>query len=201
MKKLLPLAALIIILSGTACEEEVEPPPPPPDRLEPTSPAAVLWNVEISFNQQDVDPLKRVLGPDFVFYFNPDDVGQHPPGKPYIIPESWSYTEFWATVANMFRKAYSIKLTIPTSQIGTPDPGQTKYKAENVPISLLVMLDGLQGYIADQGYCNFAFESYTSEAGKKCWRLTKWWDRTSVASDENPGVSPSSLGRVLAVYY
>jgi hypothetical protein len=101
----------------------------------------------------------------------------------------------------MFRNAYSIKLTIPTGQIGTPDPGQTKYKAENVAISLLVMLDGLEGYIADQGYCNFAFESYNSEAGKKCWRLTGWWDLTSVSLDAGPGVAPAPLGSILAIYH
>ena len=200
MKKLLPLAASIVILSGTACEEEGGPLPPPPPPGPRNTPAEVLKTVEISFNQREIEILKKSLSPDFVFYFDPDDVGQNPPGKPYIIPESWSYTEFGVTVAKMFRKAYSIKLTIPTSQIGTPDPGQTTYKAENVPISLLVMLDGLQGYIAGQGYCNFAFESYTSEAGKKFWRLTGWWDRTAVPADGRTGLAPTSLGRILSLF-
>ncbi|NIT35161.1 MAG: hypothetical protein GTN49_01455, partial [candidate division Zixibacteria bacterium] len=92
MKKLLPLVALIIILSGTACEEEVEPPPPPAPL---NTPAEVLKSVEISFNQRDIEILKNSLSPDFVFYFDPDDVGQNPPGSQYRIPESWSYTEFW----------------------------------------------------------------------------------------------------------
>ena len=165
MKKLLPLAALIIILSGTACEEEVEPPPPPPPGPRNT-PAEVLKNVEISFNQRDIENLKKSLSPDFVFYFDPDDVGRHPPGSEYLIPESWSYAEFRQAVENMFTKAYSISLTIPTGNVGMPGEKETKYKTENIPINLLVMVDKLNGYQADQGYCNFAFESYVNDKKK-----------------------------------
>jgi len=201
MKKIITLAAAVALLAFACGEEEGVTPPPGPDRLEPTSPAAVLWNVEISFNQHDVDPLKRVLGPDFVFYFDPDDVGQNPPGSEYEIPESWSYAEFYTAVNNLYTEAYSIKLTIPTGNVGTPGENETKFRADNISINLLVMLDELNGYIADQGFCNFAFESYTSEAGKKCWRLTGWWDRTSVPADERSAVHPQSVGKVLAVFY
>jgi len=62
------------------------------------------------------------------------------------------------------------------------------------------MVDELNGYMADQGYCNFAFESYTSEAGKKFWRLTGWWDRTAVPADGRTGLAPTSLGRILSLF-
>jgi hypothetical protein len=101
----------------------------------------------------------------------------------------------------MFDKAYSINLSIPTGRVGTPGENETKYKAENISISLLVMVDELNGFIADGGYCNFEFERYITKEGKKYWRLTKWWDRTSQGYDEYLGASPTSLGRVLAVYY
>ncbi|HUV86624.1 MAG TPA: hypothetical protein VMX79_05875, partial [bacterium] len=75
------------------------------------------------------------------------------------------------------------------------------YRADNITLSLVVMIDELNGFIADNGYCNFEFERYDSTAGKKYWRLTKWWDRTCGGYDEYPGVaSPSSFGRVLAIY-
>ena len=77
---------------------------------------------------------------------------------------------------------------------------KTKYKAENISISLLVMIDELNGYRADIGYCNFEFERYESAGGKKYWRLTGWWDRTSSGYDKNPGVEPASLGRVLSLF-
>jgi hypothetical protein len=62
------------------------------------------------------------------------------------------------------------------------------------------MVDELNGYLADQGFCNFAFESYTSEAGKKCWRLTKWWDRTAAFADGRFGAAPMSFGKLLALF-
>jgi hypothetical protein len=190
-------AAALLIL---ACGEEEGVTKPGPERLEPTTPAYVLKNVEMSFNQRDINLLKAMLSEDFVFHFDPRDVGQNPPGSQYVIPETWSYTEFWQAVNNMFRKAYSIDLKIPTSRIGTPGENENTYLAENINISLLVMIDELNGYIAQQGYCNFEFERYEAASGKKYWRLTGWWDRTSEAYDANPGEKPTSLGKVLALY-
>ena len=199
MKKMITVAAALALLA-LSCGEEEGVTPQKPERLEPTSPVFVLKNVELAFNQRDINLLKAMLGPNFVFYFDPHDVGQYPPGKHYPIPESLSREEFLQAVSNMFRKAYSINLTISTGRVGTPGENETKYKAENVSLSLLVMIDSLNGYIADRGYCNFEFERYEA-AGKKYWRLTGWWDRTSEGYDEYPGIAPSSLGRILAMYY
>jgi hypothetical protein len=198
MKKMVTLAAAFALLA-LGCFEEL--PPPPPERPGPTAPANVLKNVELAFNNRDVDLLKAMLSTTFVFYFDPDDVGQRAPGSQYIIPESWSYTEFWKAANNMFTKAYSISLSIRTDQVGTPGENETKYRAENISINLLVMVDELNGYMADNGYCDYEFESYTSEAGKKCWRLTKWWDRTAVPADGHLGLVPTSVGRILALFY
>jgi len=197
MKKgILIIAACLLALS---CAEDEEA--PPPAHPEATSPANVLKNVEISFNQRNAGIIDGVLSKGFVFYFDPDDVGQNPPGgSQYVIPESWAYAEFTGAVTNLYRKAYSVSLTIPTANVGEPDPNQTTYKAENINIKLLVMVDEINGYIADAGYCNFAFERYESEGGKNLWRLTKWWDNTATYGDANTGVAPTSLGRVLALY-
>jgi hypothetical protein len=172
----------------------------PPRWPDLTSPANVLKTVEISFNERNIDFFKSTLGPNFVFYFDPRDVGNSPPGSQYVIPESWSYAEFRGAVNNMFDKAYSVNLSIPTSRVGTPGENETEYKAENVKISLLVMVSELEGFIADSGYCNFEFERYETEKGEKYWRLTGWWDRTSEFIDEYPGATPPSLGRVLAIF-
>ena len=199
MKKVI-ISVITVALLTLSCGEEEGVTPQKPERLEPTTPVNVLKNVELAFNQRDINLLKAMLGPDFVFYFDPRDVGQRPPGSKYVIPESWSRDEFLAAVKNMFTRAYSISLAISTTGVGTPAENETKYKAENVSLSLLVMIDSLNGYIADRGYCNFEFERYEA-AGKKYWRLTGWWDRMSEGMDENPGISPSSLGRILAMYY
>ncbi len=199
MKKVIIASAAVAVLT-LACGEEEGVTPRVPDRVEATSPANVLKNVAISFNQSDIILLKAMLSPNFVFYFDPRDVGRSPPGSHYIIPESWSYTEFWQVLNKMFRQAHSISLSIPTARVGTPGENETQYKAENVSISLLVMIDELNGYGADNGYCNFEFERYTTKESKKYWRLTGWWDRTSQGYDRSPGVEPTLLGRILAIF-
>jgi len=194
VKKLI-LTGMALTFLALACGEE--------DLTDPTpvnTPAVVLKNVELSFNERNITYLKESLSDDFIFYFDPDDVGQNPPGGHYIIPESWSYTEFWQAVENLFWRSYSVSLTIPTASVGEPDPNATVYKAENISIKLLVMIDEVNGYLADAGYCNFAFERYDGKEGKKFWRLTGWWDNTATTYDANPGVSPTSLGRILALY-
>jgi len=170
-------------------------------RLLPTSPANVLKNVEVAFNQPDINLLKGMLSEDFVFYFDPDDVGQNPPGVPnYEIPEWWTYTTFWQVVRRMFNNAYSVSLTILTASVGEPDPSEETYKAENISIKFLVMVDEENGFIADSGYCDFQFERYDGEEGQQFWRVTKWWDRTACSYDGYPGTESASFGKVLALY-
>ncbi len=172
---------------------------PTPERPEPTTPARVLKNVEIAFNQRDIGLLKAMLSENFVFYFDPNDIGSRPPGGKYIIPESWGYTELWQAIYNLFQKAYAIDMAINTDNVGAPAPGANTYCAENISVSLTVMVDPSNGFIVD-GYCNFAFERYAAANGKNYWRLTKWWDHTCQGFDGPRTSEPTSLGRIFALY-
>ncbi|NIT36548.1 MAG: hypothetical protein GTN49_08610 [candidate division Zixibacteria bacterium] len=171
------LAAATLTFTGCLFSPPEEQPPEPAPEM--TTPANVLKNIETAYNQKLIENYKKALSASFVFYFDPDDVGQKPPGKEYIIPESWSYTEDWDATENMFENAYSINLTIPTRNVGEPEPTATTFRADNVSINLLVMVDELNGYHADKGYCNFEFEKYKNQEGKDRWRLRKWWDFTA----------------------
>jgi len=73
MKKMLPLVAVLTLLALSCGDEEDVTPPPPAH-----TPADVIESVEISFNKRDIETLKKSLSRDFVFYFDPDDVGQNP---------------------------------------------------------------------------------------------------------------------------
>jgi hypothetical protein len=201
MRKIIPAVVAAALLAAAACEETYEPPGPPPSRWpDLTSPAAALETVEISFNQRNVDYLKKSLGPEFVFYFDPRDLGRKlPPNNPPV-PSSWNYESFCRVAGNMFDEAYSIDLSINTNRVGEPSPEEKTYRADNVALALLVMVDERNGYVADQGYCNFEFESYPTKERKRNWRLTAIWDRTSVISGKPGGLTPSSLGRILALY-
>jgi hypothetical protein len=193
------LCGVVMLVAALACDDGAQGPTPEPPGA--ASPAEALEAVALSFNQRDIKVLASALSENFVFYFDLHDVGQRPPGRPeYKIPASWSRTEFSQAVKNMFDKAYSINLSIPTGRVGTPGENETTYRADNVSISLLVMITELDGFIAEKGYCNFEFERYEAAGGKKYWRLTAWWDRTSQGYDENPAVAPTSLGRILALY-
>jgi hypothetical protein len=198
MKKVL-IGFVVIAVLALACEDRVHAPTPTPEPTGAESPAEALEAVELSFDERAIKVLASALSESFVFYFDPRDVGQRPPGSEYVIPESWSYTEFWTALNKMFIRAYSINLSIPTGRVGSPGENETTYKAENVTISLLVMIDELNGFIANGGYCNFEFERYEA-SGKKYWRLTAWWDRTSEFLDAYPGVGPASLGKLLSLF-
>jgi hypothetical protein len=172
-----PVAVLIIFTGCLFSPPEEQPPQPPPEM---TSPKNVLTNIEIAYNNRNIDLYKSALSPNFVFYFDPNDVGQSPPGKTYKIPESWSYTEDWDATNNMFEGAHSISLQINKDNVGVPEAEATTYRADNVTIYLLVMIDELNGFKAgEKGYCNYQFESYQGNQGKKLWRLRSWWDRTA----------------------
>jgi len=197
VKKLI-IASLAVAVLLLACGEEETLSPGYPT---PTSPAAALKDVEISFNQRNTDLLELVLSPEFVFHFDPRDVGRRPPGvSQYVIPESWTRTEFLRAAAKMFKKAYRISLSIETGSVGEPRPEETEYRAENVPAELLVMIDDLNGFIADSA-STFEFERYLAEGGSKHWRLTEWQDRGRYYDEAPAALRPTTLGSVLAVFY
>jgi hypothetical protein len=194
VKKLITFATLLVILVVACGEEGITI-----DEAELT-PDDVLTNLSASFYYRDAKTVAVLVGPDFVFHFDPYDVGRNPPGgSNYFIPESWNRSEFLAAVGNMLASAYSINLDIPTSGIGEPAAGAGTYRAEGVPVSLLVMIDELNGYIANGGYCNFEFEKYYAANDEPRWRLTGWWDKTR--ADADAASIPASLGCVLAMYY
>jgi hypothetical protein len=192
------IGLIVISFLALACGEEEGVTKPGP--AEPTTPANVLKNVEMSFNQRDIGLLKAMLSPNFVFHFDPRDVGQSPPGKYYIIPESWTRAEFLKAVANMFAKAPRISFSIETDNVGKPRPEETEYYAEKVPAELLAMLDDINGYI---GYSasTFAFESYRTEGGAKYWRLTEWRDNGGYLAEKALGVEPATIGKILAIFH
>jgi hypothetical protein len=202
VKKVLPvgIAALLLVVFALACGDEEITEPDIHYRVLPTSPKQVLVNVAKAFNRRDANLLRAMLSENFVFYFDPADVGQTPPTGNFIIPESVGYTEFWLMARNMLELAYDIQLDIPTGGVGNPEESAQTFRAENVTISILVMVDELNGYIADRGYQNFEFEKYKGAEGHDYWRLTGWWDHSHDYFDDSVGASPATFGRVLALY-
>ena len=201
MKKLLPMLGIMSFLVAVACEEMYDPPRTTPPRWPYlTSPANVLKTVEISFNERDIDFFKSTLGPNFVFYTDPGEIGRpRPEGTPYRFPSNYSFTGFWHIAYNMFNGAYSINLSISTGRVGEPAPEENTYRADNIDLALLVMVDEKRGYLA-QGYCAFEFEKYRDEQGRDPWRITKWWDKTEGGGEAPAGVERVPLWYILSLY-
>ncbi len=195
MNRIISLA-LALALLALSCGEEEPPPPPPPVN----TPVGVLTYIEVSFNQRNIDLLKRSLSPNFVYYTDPGEIGRpRPEGTPYRPPPSYSFTEFWHIAYNMFNSAYAINLSISTGGIGEPGPEENTFRAGDINVSLLVMVDETSGYLAE-GYCHFEFEKYKNEQGQDRWRLTKWWDDTKGGGEGPPGVERVPLWYILSLY-
>jgi hypothetical protein len=196
MKRIL-LIGIALALLGLACGEEVY--------IEPEgagSPAEALEVIEVAFNERAMKVLASALSESFVFFFDPDDVGQNPPGgSGYVIPESWFFDDFWPAANNLLKKAYSVYISVPSGRIRTPGENEAIFVAEDVNICVIVMTDEINGYIVDRGHCDFEFEKYPSKSGGYYWHVTMWWDNTEPSYDANPGLAPTSLGKLLAIYY
>lgn len=174
---------------------------PGPDRamLEPTAPKYVLINLCTSFDYRHLKILKASLCDDFVFYFNPEDVGAKVNG--YVIPERWTGDEFYAAAANVFARAFYVELYLRYYGIGTPGPGESEFLATDVRASLEVLTDRYSGHSTGGGYCDFGFRGYAPGDGKTYWRISRWWDRTYAEPPAGDEYEYASLGRILAMYH
>lgn len=170
------VAAALVFAVG--CDIFSPPPPGEEFRDEMTSPEKVCAAIEFAYGFRDINLYKKALSPNYVFYFNPSDVGQIVNG--YEIPQSWTYQEDYEATKNMFSQAYQLKLDFITP-MGEPEPNEETYYTQNKVINLLLMVDEQNGYRTDKGYCDFEFEKYYNSNNQPRWRLKKWYDHTSAS--------------------
>ena len=192
MRLIAILAVLIAITTFIACKDDIITP-------QGNTPTDVLELIEESFNRQGISVLDSVLSTDFVFYFNPADVGT--PVDGYIIPDSWNRDDYMRACGNMFTEAYSVEFEVDTTGVENPEDGVTNYEAYNVTVYILVMIDATNGFIAD-GVCDFEFINDTS-GGYDDWKVSKWYDRTlQYGSAVLSGtLMEPSFGVILAMFY
>ena len=180
------LAAASLLACGNAEEET-----PGTGPYEPNQPKLVLANVEIAFGNQDLDVLDSCLSGGFRFFFDVNDVGEKVNG--YVMPESWSKADIMRAIGNMFARTYATTLTSHWRTMGSPAQGEKTFVAVGLPLRLTVMVDEANGYVFDDGTCDYEFKQGDGDA----WRLTLWRDR----SRECGCVGELTLGRLLAGYY
>jgi hypothetical protein len=178
------LLVVAILLSFTACDDAGTTTPPLGN-----TPAQVLEALERAFQERDAELLDGLIDTEFTFHFDPKDVGKQV--GDYTIPAMWGREETLAACGNMFTEAYSIDFLVVTKNTGEPDDGATEFTARNIQVTLLVMVDSMNGAQAD-GFCDFGFVNDDS-AGYDDWTIIDWWDRTSEGL--------WSLGLILVQYY
>lgn len=197
MKRILLISLSLTVLLGVACKEDTVT--PDPQDYYGASPIQCISYLELSFNARDISIFEKQLADDFTFWFSPLDVGHDVNG--YIIPPTWDYDHLRRAVWNMVRPfneggAYDVSMQLSENDIGTPPEGATEYTADNIGFSLLVMVDGYNGFIANIGTLEFTFEK-ANNGSENYWRLTDWRDYTYVGK----GTESSSLGEIFAYFY
>jgi len=177
------VAAAATLLVACSNEGGVEP-------VSEITPEDCVANVEKAFGYGDVNLLKKTLSPDFLFHFNPNDVGAVVNG--YTIPRSWTYADFVLATGKMFKFASAVRLAVNEIPAPTTTP---KFTAQRIPITILVMGDDRNGGRFEYSDCDLEFTRYATADGV-AWRLTGWWDNSL------PGYSPMlSIGRLFVYYY
>jgi hypothetical protein len=185
--------AFAALLSFTGCNEE--------GSTTPTlgrTPAQVLEALERAFQERDAELLDGLIDTEFTFHFDPKDVGKQV-GE-YTIPESWTLTDFLSAVSRVFDNAYSIDISINSVNVGEPGPDDSTYTADNVQIRFLVMVDTVNGYLA-QGFATFEFSVEYNEKNEKEWAVTAWRDFTSTTESGGRSVTEASFGEILAIFH
>jgi hypothetical protein len=172
------------------CGEEEEP-QPGPGPYQMTEPKYALANVELAFNGYDVSLLDKCLADTFLFFFDPNDVGQKANG--YVMPGSWARADFLQAARNMFSRAQSISIDNNWQAIGPPDPNENIYAAYAVPLKIAVVVGPNESYTLDDGTCDYEFKKDADGT----WHLINWQDR----SREAGCTGPRTLGRILAKFY
>lgn len=166
--------AITITLAGAGCIFDPTPPGDTGEVREPTTPENVIYNLELSYDTRDIQLYKQCLSENFTFYFNPTDVGSDVNG--YVIPSSWGYEDDWTSADNMFKNAYEITMELPEGDVGEAGPNDTTYTAPNISISLLVMVDADNGFIANKGTLEFVFVK--DPDNPNYWVIKDWRDFT-----------------------
>ncbi|UCE27362.1 MAG: hypothetical protein JSW52_01010 [Candidatus Coatesbacteria bacterium] len=182
VKGLLRVALGAVVIIGTlavnGCIFGTDPPIEDPPAEGFGSPAGVIELIQDAYTERNIDLYKECLSPDFTFYFDQNDVGDDVEG--YVIPVSWNYDDEVEAVNNMFDEAHSIDITLTNENISDPEPDDTVFNVPSVQISLLVMVDATNGFLAT-GFVEFDFESYLDpkDQTEKLWRVKNWRDYTA----------------------
>jgi hypothetical protein len=186
-------ACLFVVFGGVGCELFEGEYVPPTKLYGLSQPKYAVAMAEQGFDERDATHLNKALADNFIFYFDPNDVGQEAPGGGgYVIPESWDRAAFLSASRNAMEQAYKITLAVSWDWIGTPETGATEFYVENIQVDFILKTDKHTDYIVKGGLFDFAFEKDDNNT----WHLSGWWDRTSSEAEG----TYTAFGTSLCIY-
>jgi hypothetical protein len=135
---------------------------------------------------REINNYSALLTSDYLFYWDPNDVGSMTPGG-YQIPQSWSGQEDIEATGNMFAQAYDIRLEVLNAgDYDDPNIPGDFYRANNALLQFYLWPDDADFYYMATGPCDFEFRKVGDE-----WLISAWYDRSG---------GEQSLGALRAQY-
>jgi len=210
MKRKLLLAGTLLLAAAVTlgCSSKSDNPagPDAPVYLLRTSPGNVIANVEVAYEEMDVEEYLDCLSLDFIFYPAPEDTLDPWNG----IPPMWYKTDEAAMHETMFGdssgvQSISLTLTLVDTVFHQGDPSDLN---DNIwiytcDVDLRVTVPGPLMYMASTP-SQFHMRVDTDQAGpfgQPLWEIYKWYDLgDSGAACDSPR-EDYSWGRVKAIFW
>ncbi len=173
MKKVILTGVAVSILLALSCKDAVSPEPGLDYTAE--TPRHCIISLEYALNNYEADLYYAMFAPNFVFYFDDDDVGYVFNG--YTIPESWGYEEECRAIANMLRPyeeggAYELEAHAGTYDMGDPPDGFDVYYTSDLYFGIKIMVNSMwEMWNFDEHYLEFA---KTTDSSESYWLITEW---------------------------
>lgn len=208
MRLLCTILAFMSFLAFPGCSDDKKkgPDPEPDPYMKQTSITNCLYNLKLSYNQQNVAKYRSLIDLEYTYIFDPRDVGMHG------IPESWFYVDEVASAAALFDSlpnldgyvCESISLNFTTGPETESEVDTTWTEVKLTQIQLLVDCrhrvnhDPLEyQVIGDQATLAFHETDETDPAsGLKIWKIIYWVDQPTGGLKAT--TEPTTWGRIKA---
>jgi len=135
---ILPAFAILATLTGCPWDpdKKVTPPIVVPEYLPQTTPANILANLEQAYKTQNFDEYEKLFSKDYIFVFNPADVGGQDP-----TPPQWQRADEVDAARNMFDDETVTSIELSWSP-GDPESAADRFDA--FPECLKVRVDNIE---------------------------------------------------------
>jgi hypothetical protein len=170
----------VLLLSGPGCKDEkrLTPPPEVSPYLEQSSAENILKNLRTAYENQVLAEYDKLFSADYIFVFNPGDVGD--PGNP--TPQQWPRADEMDSARNLFADSRVELITLDWSPgaLETHDPYGWRVRVNEVNLNVNTVNENgeLWIYQVRGSYQVFFFreENETFPNGKHKWTCTRWED-------------------------